>query len=269
MIPAETWYKTHDGKLLAIVEAFKTWQHYLEGCKHEVLVLTDHNNLRCFKDTKNLSSRQVRWAQKLSCYHFRINYWQDKANGAADALSQYPQQNAKEKAIFWAENTKIMHQLQSSLAKVFGLFLDVFSPLYQILVYGTAVLPQLQQFWDFFQSKIANKSPYNVSIGAMRLRLPDLQGDNNQIRKLQAADLFEGWEDIERVLQYGDLPYILEIIWSELISWYYNNPFVCHFGINKTRELIARKYYWPILHRDVEAYVKGCNICLAFKAVRH
>ncbi len=66
MIPAETRYETHDGKLLAIVEAFKTWRHYLESCKYEVLVLTDYNNLQRFMDTKNLSSRQVRSAQELS-----------------------------------------------------------------------------------------------------------------------------------------------------------------------------------------------------------
>ena len=86
MIPAETRYETHDGKLLAIVEAFKTWQHYLESCKHEVLILTDHNNLRQFMYTKSLSSRQVRWAQELHRYHFRIDHRQRKANGAADAL---------------------------------------------------------------------------------------------------------------------------------------------------------------------------------------
>ena len=57
MIPAETRYETHDGELLAIVEAFKTWRHYLEDCKHEVLIFTDHNNLRRFIDTKSLSSR--------------------------------------------------------------------------------------------------------------------------------------------------------------------------------------------------------------------
>ena len=45
MIPAETRYKTYDGEPLAIVKVFKTWRHYLEGCKHEVLVLTDHNIL--------------------------------------------------------------------------------------------------------------------------------------------------------------------------------------------------------------------------------
>ena len=46
MIPAETQYKIQDVELLAIVEAFKTWRHYLEGCKHKVFVLTNHNNLR-------------------------------------------------------------------------------------------------------------------------------------------------------------------------------------------------------------------------------
>ena len=45
MFPAETRYETHNGKLLAIVEAFKTWRYYFEGCKHEVIVLTDHNKL--------------------------------------------------------------------------------------------------------------------------------------------------------------------------------------------------------------------------------
>ncbi len=45
MIPVKTRYETYDGKLLAIVEVFKTWRHYLEDCKHEVLVLTDYNNL--------------------------------------------------------------------------------------------------------------------------------------------------------------------------------------------------------------------------------
>ena len=200
MIPAETRYKTHDSELLAIVEAFKTWWHYLEGCKYKVIILTDHNNLCRFMDTKSLSSRQVRWAQELSRYHFCIDYWQSKANGAADALSQYLQRNAKEEATLRAENTKILHRLQSSLANVSGLFLDVLSPLHQILVCGTTILPQFRRFWDSFQSEIANKGLYNVSIGAIRLRFPDLQSDNDQAKKLREADFFEGWENIKGVL---------------------------------------------------------------------
>ena len=59
MIPTEIWYKTNNGELLAIVKAFKIWRHYLKSCKYKVIVLTDYNNLRCFIDTKSLSSRQV------------------------------------------------------------------------------------------------------------------------------------------------------------------------------------------------------------------
>ena len=149
MIPAETRYKTHNAELLAIVEAFKTWRHYLKGCKHEVLVLTDYNNLRRFMDTKSLSSRQVRWAQELSRYHFRIDYRQGKANGAADALSRFPQRSLDEEEKLRAENTQILHCLQSSLtrASLSGLILSGLStsakllPLHQVLICSTHVFP--------------------------------------------------------------------------------------------------------------------------------
>ena len=42
-----------------------------------------------------------------------------------------------------------------------------------------------------------------------------------------------------------------------------------YFGIDKTRELISWKYYWPSLRKDVKAYIKGCDVCLALKAVKH
>ena len=57
MIMAETRYETHNGELLAIVEAFKTWRYYLERSQHEVLVPTKHKNLHQFMDTKSLSSK--------------------------------------------------------------------------------------------------------------------------------------------------------------------------------------------------------------------
>ncbi len=179
MILAETQYETHNGELLAIIEVFQTWKHYQEGCKHGVLVLTDHNNLQRFRDTKSLSSKLVRWAQELSRYHFRIDYWQSKANGAADALSWYPQRSAEEEETLQAENTKILHRLQSPLARVSGLSISgmsvpgtkqqVLSSLHQVLIYGIVVLPQLRQFWDIIRSELADEGPYTANIGAMRM----------------------------------------------------------------------------------------------------
>ena len=166
-------YKTHDSELLAIVEAFKIWRHYLESCKHEVLVFTDNNNLCRFMDTKSLSSRQVRWAQELSWYHFRIDYRQRKANEAANALSQYPQWSLKEKDTLRSENVKILDRLQSSLAKVPRLLTSQLSLFHQILICGTTVLPQLRYFWNTFRTKMARKSLY-ANVGGMRLRLSEL-----------------------------------------------------------------------------------------------
>ena len=90
MILAKIQYEIHDQELLAIVEAFNSWRHYLEGYKFEVFVLTVDNNHRQFIDIKSLSSRQVWWVQEISRYYFWINYHQGKANAAADAFSHFP-----------------------------------------------------------------------------------------------------------------------------------------------------------------------------------
>ena len=272
MIPAETRYETHDGELLAIVEAFKTWRHYLEGCKHEVLVLTDHNNLRRFMDTKSLSSKQVRWAQELSRYHFRIDYRQGKAKGAADALSHFPQRNQAEENELQTENTRILHKLQSSLinASLSGLSTSAeLLPLLRVLICGTHVLPQLRQFWDTFQAELVTEGPYQVSIGAMRLRLLELQESDNEARKIRAEGLKNDYEEVDGVLHHQGLPFVPEAIRTELISRHHDDPLAGHFGIDKTKDLVGRKYYWPSLQKDIEAYVKGCDVCLGSKAVRH
>ncbi len=62
---------------------------------------------------------------------------------------------------------------------------------------------------------------------------------------------------------------MLEIVKIELISKNYDNLLAGNFGIDKIRELIAQKYYWLTLRRNVEAYVTGCIVCLASKSVRH
>ena len=71
------------------------------------------------------------------------------------------------------------------------------------------------------------------------------------------------------MLHYQGLPYILKIIRTELISRYHNDLSACHFGIKKTHEVVARKYYWPMLCHNIKNYMKGCDVCLALKTVRH
>ena len=75
--------------------------------------------------------------------------------------------------------------------------------------------------------------------------------------------------DINRVLHYQELSFISKIILIKLISQHHNNLLVGYFDINKTRIFIGQKYYWLNFKKDVEAYAKGCNICLSFKLIKY
>ena len=79
------------------------------SCPHQLC-------LRRFRDMKSSSSRQVCGAQELSRYHFCFDYRQNKANGAADALSRATSEEP-----------------------------DLTLP-HQVLIYGTPVLSLLLQF---------------------------------------------------------------------------------------------------------------------------
>jgi hypothetical protein len=58
-ISAEVNYDIHDRELLAIVQAFRQWRHYLQGAEHEIIVKSDHHNLKYFTTTKELLGRQI------------------------------------------------------------------------------------------------------------------------------------------------------------------------------------------------------------------
>jgi len=96
--PAERNYQIHDKGLLAILEAFKEWNHYLVGADKHVTVYTDHQNLQNFLTTKVWNQRQIRWAQRLADYHFKIVYRLGKRGGKPDALSRRPEYRPEEGA---------------------------------------------------------------------------------------------------------------------------------------------------------------------------
>ena len=88
---AEINYDTADKELLAIVDCFKRWRRYLEGAKHQVQVISDHQNLKLFKTTKVLNRRQARSAQELAGYDIKIFFLPGRQNGKADYLRRRPE----------------------------------------------------------------------------------------------------------------------------------------------------------------------------------
>ena len=58
-------------------------------------------------------------------------------------------------------------------------------------------------------------------------------------------------KDINRLLYYLGFFYISKIIYIELISWHHNDLLVGYLGVEKLPKLVARKYYWEMMHHKV------------------
>ena len=81
-------YDVYDKELLAIFEAFKIWQYYLEESALPIDVVTDHKNLEYFSMTKILMCWQLRWSEYLSQFNLVIYFCPRCLGTKPDALTR-------------------------------------------------------------------------------------------------------------------------------------------------------------------------------------
>ncbi len=86
MILAECNYEIYNKKLLIIICCLKHWHSELKCTDISIKIFIDHLNLKYFMTIKELIRRQVKWAEKLFEYNFKIIYQSRKQNLKVDAL---------------------------------------------------------------------------------------------------------------------------------------------------------------------------------------
>ena len=82
---AELNYNTHDKELLAIFEAFKIWQYYLEGPAYSINIV---KNLKYFSTTKVLTWKQVWWSEYLFEFNLVIRFHPSYLGTKLDTLTK-------------------------------------------------------------------------------------------------------------------------------------------------------------------------------------
>ncbi|KAL0451696.1 UNVERIFIED_CONTAM: Transposon Tf2-11 polyprotein [Sesamum latifolium] len=82
----ERRYSVHEKELLAVVHCLRLWRHYLLGSLF--VVKTDNTAVSHFMTQPKLTSRQARWQELLSEFHFVLEYRAGSSNYVADALSR-------------------------------------------------------------------------------------------------------------------------------------------------------------------------------------
>ncbi|KAL0415860.1 UNVERIFIED_CONTAM: hypothetical protein Slati_3417900 [Sesamum latifolium] len=82
----ERRYSVHEKELLAVVHCLRLWRHYLLGSP--CVVKTDNTAVSHFMTQLKLTSRQARWQELLSEFHFVLEYRAGSSNHVADALNR-------------------------------------------------------------------------------------------------------------------------------------------------------------------------------------
>ena len=80
-------YHMHKHETLVVLEALMKWEDKLLSRKFTVV--TDHKGLEYFKTQPNLSPRQTRWWEYLSCFNYNNIHVDGTRNQVADSLSCY------------------------------------------------------------------------------------------------------------------------------------------------------------------------------------
>ena len=223
---AELNYDVHDKELLGVIDAFEQWEVHLVGLPHQIEVYTDHQNLTSFMTTKKLNRRQVRWAEMMANFDFKIFHRPGSLNGAADALSRRSDLKEGDRMTHDAvlrkrlDSTLQYNNLQ--LAKV------------------ALVAEQVETRQMHWQQKAANWQ---------------LEPD-----KAEHDSLLQDEKEYRNMTQQGRT-YVPPHMREDLITELHESPEYGHAGVEEMVRRLAKEFAIPRLRAQVQEVLGNCLAC--------
>ena len=243
--PTEQRWPVIEKEAYAMIYALQKLDYYLSGATFTIK--TDHKPLQYLlkADWKNKKIQQ--WALRISEYNCKIEYLSGKENTCADLLSRIPNEL----------------KLESDNAK------QVDDKAYQINVLNSH---KLRDRPSLDESEIEVEETNSQSHQELLAR--DIQEDEEiqEIKEtIESGNTPKSWAD-RYLLQEGLLYYLSgkgedirpRLYLSKSIREHILNEChdkMGHVGVDKTNDLISRKYYWPGLYKEVNNYVNRCTVC--------
>ena len=225
---AERNYQIYDRELLAIVRAFEAWRHFLQGSPHQVEVLTDHKNLTYFKSAHKVNRRQARWQIFLDSFNYILKHNPGKSLVQADTLSRRPDHDGGE------DDNKDVIVLREEL-------------------FAKAINTDLQERIRDNKARTSDLIPF-ISKTGTTLHRPDY-------------GKLEDWTDSDGIVLYQDKVYVPpdDDLRREVVRLHHEPVHMAHPGIQKTKDLVKREYYWEHMDKYIQEYVRGCATCQTTK----
>ncbi|KAH9250847.1 hypothetical protein BASA81_011359 [Batrachochytrium salamandrivorans] len=247
MNSAERNYEIYDKELLAIVDSFKHWRHFLQGGLHPVTVLCDHKSLEYFMSTKKLTRRQARWSLELSEYDFSITHRPGKLNGRADALSRQSDHHLENDCSNFKRilDPKQIIDLQSLISDM-DLHVIVHSEVLQKVFV-------LESDWPLI---IADFLAGEDNVWMDDIPEVTLEKCKKELKNFRFRD-----DTFLRILEDGKstATYVHYEQRSKVIRHYHES--LAHLKYGSIIGLITRRFWWPSMKHDIKDFISRCPQC--------
>lgn len=231
-------YPTPDTELMAIVEAFRQWRHYLAYSQTPVEVLTDHLNHRYLLNKPRIKPQHARWLEELSSFDFEIRHRPGVLN-PADGLSRKPQL-ATDQADLEAERQKPVEGFTKKF--MIGLMRSRGVP-------KPSGLASLKDEVIFAQKD----DPFCISLASK-------------------DDLSDPWScDGQGAVYFRDRLFVPNQLGlrDKILQAFHDAPTAGHPGSGRTIKRVSESYHWEYLSRDVKKFVPTCGVCQRTKPRQH
>ena len=223
---AECNYDIHDHELLAVFRGLTHWCHTLLSSPFKTTVLTDHKNLKYYREPHHINHHIACYIQHLQDYNFVIKHIPGDTN-KADTLSRRPDYNTGTN-----DNSNV----------------TVLPP--HLFIQSTTLACLF--------TRAATLSSINEQVQAHQLKqIPLLHRWATTYPQKQEGELF-WYGDWLVIVENTSLR-------RGVISLYHKSPTAGHPGISNTTWEITCDFWWPALKKDVMEFIQGCSTCQSRK----
>ena len=225
--PNETQYSVIDLESLAVVDSLKSFRFLIYG--YDVTVLTDHKPLVDVINNPMLNQKRIRWYLNIQDFNASIRYVKGKLNIIADALSRNPVSNTE--VVLFLPDEKIINFTE--------------------------------------REKFINEQNKDVSLSAAKKSV--LEGKKNTqflknmtvendllVRKVRLNTRSMPDREVVQIV-------VPESLKKEILDSLHSYKLAAHPGCEKSYQQARLKYFWKNMFKDIEKYVKNCQICQTYK----